>query len=164
ILVFLVLSLLVLRRSGRQLFAKIGVPFGIVAALVLAVGSIAADKSLFSNDRVHTLPEETSDVRLDLWKAAIQEWQVQPIIGTGSGPYLFYGRQFRTDRIDRDPVDVHNDYLHLLAEYGIIGSAFFLFFLSAHLYRGWKNFRRLGPGRVASSGRLLSNSMALQIA
>jgi len=65
--------------------------------------------------------------------------------------------------MDRDPVEVHNDYLHLLSEYGIAGGAFFLFFLSAHLYRGWKNFRRLGPRRVAVSRRLLSNSMALQI-
>jgi len=163
VLVFVALSLIVLRRAGRQLFAKIGVPLGIVAALVLAVGWIAADKTLFSNDRVHTLPEETNDVRLDLWKAALEQWKLQPILGTGSGTYLFYGRQFRTDRIDRDPVEVHNDYLHLLSEYGIVGGTLFLFFLGAHLHRGWKNFRRLGPRRVSITGQLRSNSMALQI-
>ena len=36
----------------------------------------------------------------------------------GSGTYLYYGRHFRTERVQLDPVEVHNDYLHLLAEYG----------------------------------------------
>jgi len=163
VVVFLVLSLLVLWRTRGHLFVRIGVPLSIATLLILAIGWTAADKTLFSTDRVRTLPEETNDMRLDLWNAAVQQWKLQPILGTGSGTYVFYGRQFRTERMDRDPVEVHNDYLHLLSEYGIAGGAFFLFFLSAHLYRGWKNFRRLGPRRVAVSRRLLSNSMALQI-
>ena len=163
IFVFLALSLLALRRASGTVAAKIAAPLVIATLLVLGIGWAAADRALFSNDRAHTLPEETNDIRLDLWNAAIQEWQLQPIVGTGSGTYLFYGRQFRTERMDRDPVEVHNDYLHLLAEYGIAGGAFFLFFLSAHLYLGWKNFRRLGRRRAALSGQLLSNGMALQI-
>src|SRR6516164_5409159 len=163
IVVFLTLSLLVLRRVDRRAFVRIGVTLAIVTFVVLAVGWVAANKTLFSNDRVHTLPEETNDMRLDLWKAALEQWKLEPILGTGSGTYLFYGRQFRSDRMDRDPHEVHNDYLHLLSEYGIVGGTLFLFFLGAHLHRGWKNFRRLGPRRVSITGQFRSNSMALQI-
>ncbi len=62
-----------------------------------------------------------------------------------------------------DPVEVHNDYLHLLAEYGLLGAVGFLFFLGAHLWRGWEAFQKLGPKRVALSGRPLSNNLALNI-
>jgi tetratricopeptide (TPR) repeat protein len=60
-------------------------------------------------------------------------------------------------------VEVHNDYLHLLAEYGLIGGLLFAGFLGMHLRNGWKNFRRLGPKRVSLSSSLLSNSLALNV-
>src|SRR2546428_12884607 len=102
-------------------------------------------------------------MRVDFWKAAIQQWKLQPVLGTGSGTYLFYGRQFRTDRVQPDPVYVHNDYLQLLAEYGTVGAALFVLFLTAHLRSGWKNLERLGFKRAPVSSRLLSNGMALQL-
>src|SRR6185503_18504036 len=74
-----------------------------------------------------------------------------------------YGRQFRTTLVKVDPVYVHNDYLQLLAEYGIIAAVLFLGFLIVHLYCGWNSFRRLGLHRVERSGRFFSNAMALQI-
>src|SRR5207248_4889414 len=95
--------------------------------------------------------------------AAIEEWKTSPLFGTGSGTYLYFGRMFRTERIQNDPVHAHNDYLHLLAEYGVVGGALFLFFLVAHFWNGWKDFRRLGPKRVAVSNQLLSNSLALNL-
>src|SRR5437588_6091574 len=98
-----------------------------------------------------------------MWHAALEQWKLRPFFGTGSGTFLFYGRMFRTDRMQQDPTYVHNDYLHLLAEYGAVGMLLFLLFLGAHLRYGWKNFRRLGPRRAALSSRLLSNSLALNL-
>ena len=62
-----------------------------------------------------------------------------------------------------DPVYVHNDYLQLLAEYGLAGSAAFLPFLFLHLRRGLITARRIGPRRIVLSHRLLSNGMALNV-
>ena len=160
---FLVLTLLVLRRAGKQFFTKFGSVAIFGATLIFIIASFFTDKMLFLNDRARPSIEEADDLRIDLWKAALQQWKLQPFIGTGSGTYLYYGRQFRSERTDHDPVEVHNDYLHLLAEYGLVGAAGFLIFFGVHLSDGWKNFRRLGPKRVAVSTRLASNSLALQI-
>jgi hypothetical protein len=136
---------------------------GIVLAVVVALGVVFfVSKSDFLSGRAQTTFDPSNN-RIDYWKAAVQQWKLQPFWGTGSGTYLYYGREFRTERVQVDPVYVHNDYLHLLAEYGIIGAVLFLIFLGAHLWNGWRNFKRLGPKRVAISHRVLSNGMALQI-
>lgn len=162
-IVFLALSLWALRRTGKQLFLKIGGVAVAAAALILIIGDVYSNKLLYLNDREWTANQEANDNRIDLWKAAVEQFKLEPITGTGSGTYLFYGRQFRSVRMGSDPVEVHNDYLHLLAEYGIIGALGFLFFFAAHLINGLKSYQRLGPKRVAVSTRLMSNSFALQI-
>jgi O-antigen ligase len=161
LLAFAFLSGLILRRRDRRLFWKAS-GAGLVAVLVLAIGIAVL---FYTNEH---LAERTNildykNMRLLIWKAALQQWKLSPLVGTGSGTYLYYGRFFRDSSVREDPVDVHNDYLHLLAEYGAIGAVFFLVFLGAHLRNGWKNYQRLGPKRVAASLQLPSNSMALQI-
>ena len=154
------LSLLILRRVSAQLAWRVG------GASVLA-GSVVALGLLFFMHRSDFLMNraqnafDTAPVRFDMWHAAIEQWKTRPLIGTGSGTYLYYGRMFRTDRMQQDPVDAHNDYLHLLAEYGAVGGALFVLLLAAHLHNGWRNFQRLGPKRVAITRKLKSNSLPL---
>ena len=160
--VLALLSLIILRRAGGRLFWRVG---GISALTALIIGGSAAllvKKNDFLADRAQN-PLSTAPIRFDLWHAAIEEWKTQPLIGTGSGTYLYYGRMFRTERMQQDPIDAHNDYLHLLGEYGAVGGGLFLFFLGAHLRNGWKNFQRLGPKRVVVSHNLLSTSLALNL-
>lgn len=162
LLVFAVLSLLVLRRAGPRLLWTVG-GIGAFVVILLAIAALLfIKKSDYLADRAHNALD-TGPVRLDLWHAAIEDWKTAPVVGTGSGTYLYFGRKFRTERMQADPVDAHNDYLHLLAEYGLIGVALFLFFLITHLRKGWKNFRRLGPKRVAVSHNFLSTSLALNL-
>jgi O-antigen ligase len=161
LLVFMALSGLVLRQVSARFLWRIGGPAVIIALLMGLAAFFLIHKNAYLSDRAQSMFEK--NVRLEMWKAAIQEWKLQPLFGTGSGTYLYYGRQFRTPQLQTDPVYVHNDYLQLLAEYGLAGGALFLIFLGSHLGNGWKNFRRLGLKRVAVSSRLLSNAMALQL-
>ena len=162
-LVFAVLSLMTLHRAGARIFWSIG-GIGIVAAVVVGISAaLLVYKSDFLMNRAQNT-FDTTDVRIDMWKAAVHQWELRPILGTGSGTYLYYGRMFRTEQMQKDPVYTHNDYLQLLAEYGVVGGALFLFFLGAHFRNGWRNFQRLGPKRVAVARSLLSNSMALNLA
>jgi O-antigen ligase len=162
LLVFGGLSLALLHKASTRLFWRIGGPALLAAAVIGMTTVFLVQKSDYLSGRAQNIFEKTN-VRVDFWKAAIQQWKLQPYVGTGSGTHLYYARQFRTERIQSDPIYVHNDYLQLLAEYGLIGVAFFAVFLGSHLRNGWKNFQRLGPKRVAISSRILSNGMALQL-
>jgi O-antigen ligase len=159
--VFAWLSIRVLRSAGdTKLFVKIGT----AGAIALLLGVVAL---VFLVRQSDSLRERTTtalaarDFRFAAWQAAVQQWKLQPLLGSGSRTYLFYGRKFRAERMQRDPVYAHNDYLQLLAEYGIVGLGACAIFLGAHLRRGWIDARRLGPKRVAISQRLVSNAMAV---
>lgn len=128
---------------------------GLAAA---ALGTVLSNSSVVRK-RAATLLDQ-QDVRLLLWPAALKEFAVNPIIGTGAGTYRFYGRLFRDPRVQRDPIRAHNDYLELLAEYGLVGAAGLLFFLFAHLQKGWRTFHRLGPRLDAIPLATLSGSNA----
>ncbi len=162
LLVVAVFTLLVLRRAGAAVFWRTALGGGLFALLLGGALFFGFQKSDYLSGRAQNVVD-TQNIRLDLWQAAIAQWKLQPVFGTGSGTYLYYGRHFRSERVQLDPVEVHNDYLHLLAEYGLLGAAGFLFFLSAHLWRGWEAFQKLGPRRVALSGLPLSNNLALNI-
>ena len=160
--VFAFLSLIILRRARRRLFWKI-CGGGALAAIVLSLLSIyIVTKSPFLRNRAQNT-FETTNMRVDLWQGALQQWKLQPIFGTGSGTFLYYGRLFRTDRVQQDPIYTHNDYLNLLAEYGLVGALGIASFLGVHLWQGAGSFVRLGPKRVAVSGRLWSNALALNV-
>ena len=162
LLVFGALSLAVLRRVHGHLSWKIG-GASIVAAILLGLlVSYAVRKNPYLAGRAQTIYEPTN-MRRDLWHGAVQQWKLAPIFGTGSGTYRYFGRFFRTERVQRDPVYVHNDYLHLLAEYGAVGAAGMALFLGVHLGGGMRSFTRLGPKRVALSHRISSNALALNI-
>jgi O-antigen ligase len=162
LLVFVLLSVRLLRAAGSTLQARIGVTAFVVALLACLAAFFLIQESDYLSNRAKNVADR-ENVRLEYWKAALPQWKLNPLIGTGSRTYLFYGRKFRTDKVQFDAVYVHNDYLQLLSEYGVVGLATFLPFFIAHARRGWINARRLGPRRIAASHRLPSNAMALQM-
>jgi O-antigen ligase len=165
LLLFIALSGTVLRQASTRLFWRVGGPGIVIAGLIGLAAFFSIHKNAYLFERTQNMFAGSARLaRLEMWKAAIQQWKLQPFFGTGSGTYLYYGRQFRSFQPEADPVYVHNDYLQLLAEYGLAGGALFLIFLGSHLANGWKNFQRLGPRRVVVSRNLLSNSLALNLA
>ncbi len=162
LLVFAILSLLILRRAGARLFFSIAAAGAVAAIVAAGLAMLVVKKNDYLANRTQNVLD-TAPIRLDLWHAAVEEWKTAPLLGTGAGTYLYYGRMFRTPRMQQDPIYAHNDYLHLVAEYGVVAGALFLLFLGTHVYNGWKNFLRLGPKRVAISNDLLSTSLALNL-
>jgi O-antigen ligase len=159
----LTLTGLGLRRAwalSPQSFVK-----GLVAVLVIvALVATAATAALRNSEMLSTRAEiffDQKDIRLLLWPAAIKEFEVSPIFGTGAATYIYYGRLFRDPRVQLDPIRTHNDYLELLAEYGAVGVAGLLLFLGAHLSWGWRVFRRLSAPRQMSSAGGWGGSNAL---
>ena len=139
VLVFSVISLLIagkwLRRD-RWYFVVAGAVM-LVLALTFSIRSIFRDSQMLQF-RIESASVDFP-VRLGMWKAAIKQFELNPAFGTGSGTYLFYGRQFRDSHNQRDPIYAHNDYLQLLAEFGILGIAGGLLFVGMHLWTGWRS-------------------------
>jgi len=160
VIIFAFLSIGILRATGATLLVRIGGAGLAVAVLALAAGSLLIHQSDDLSERATNIVDN-KNIRLDLWRAAIQQWKLEPLLGTGSRTYQFYGRKFRNEQVQRDPIYVHNDYLQLLSDYGIIGAGAFAIFLALHLRYGWINAGRLGPKRIALSHQLSSNTMAL---
>ena len=101
-LVFALLSVIILARAGSGLVWKVGGGAAIAAfAIALAL--------LFTFQRSHYLAEraqntfEVQNMRVDMWRSGMQQWKLNPIFGTGSGTFLYYGRQFRSERVQVDP-------------------------------------------------------------
>jgi len=98
-----------------------------------------------------------------MWKAALVQHQIQPWTGTGSGTYIYYGRQFRSPKVQNDPIHVHNDYLELLAEYGIIGAIVCSSFVLFHLFAGLAGVRRIVDDHLRPIRETTGNHLALVI-
>jgi tetratricopeptide (TPR) repeat protein len=96
-----------------------------------------------------------------MWHAALEQFQLNPTIGTGSGTYQYYGRQFRDRSVPADPQHVHNDYLELLAEYGVIGCALMAAFLGIHLFSAFRALHRVVEENLKPAWRMSSNELAL---
>ena len=161
LILFVVLSLVVLRSGGTTLLVRFGGSGLILLTAAVVAAGLFVHQSPHLRERVSNLVSD--DGRLDLWRAAIEQWKLQPLLGTGSGTYRFYGRQFRAERMQADPGYVHNDYLQLLCEYGLVGVGGFVLFFGSHLRQAWRSFVRLGPQRVAAGGWPLSDRLALNI-
>lgn len=59
--------------------------------------------------------------RIWLWKSAFQMWSDNKLIGTGPGQFQVRFPQYRPPTIPVNPEYVHNEYLEILVEYGVLG-------------------------------------------
>ncbi len=106
-------------------------------------------------------------VRMIMWRATVNAIQARPLQGLGAGAwesevprYQAEGSQLETDYY------VHNEYLQLVAEYGIVGWAF-LALLAAYLlsaaWRSWRAADEEARQEQAWRAVLLSSLLALLV-
>lgn len=162
IITFMVISLCLYRqlRHGRAWFVGLGLVGIVGAALLGAV--VLLHESDFLRTRFQTILE-TNNCRLLLWDAALKQYAQSPLWGTGSGTYLYYGRHFRSAAVQNDPVFVHNDYLHLLCEYGLVGALLCGAVLLLHINGAIRSLGQIVRERLVPGFRTTSNVLALQV-
>ncbi len=155
LLVFLALSLDLIRRTNRSKLDT-ALYCSALGALLLPLGAyLLMGQSAMMHRRMGELanigevmrPDSKYDARIYNWQAALDQWRVQPLLGTGAGTHLYYGRQFRRPQLQADPEHAHSDYLELLAEYGLVGALGMAAFLAAHLRKGIRSYRELAAHR-----------------
>ena len=164
VLVFVVLSLWIVRLYNTQGFslAVLATLMAFVVFIGTAVTLMQASQGI--RDRLHSLNGMTPDMRWHIWLAAADQFKTSPLVGTGAGTFLYNGRLFRHPRVQNDPVHAHNDYMELLAEYGVVGGVFGLIFLGVHVGTGVSTVRQLTLRRLCNSfGPARSDSLALAV-
>lgn len=154
-------SLIRSRATAPTAFGRV-LLLGLLGGTLLTAGAGGVLlKSQFLKNRAATT-FDNADIRLLLWPAAVKQFTLSPAAGTGSGTYLYYGRQFRDPRVQSDPIHVHNDYLELLGEYGLLGVGALGLLLASHLRAGGRDFRSLlgGPAGPSNAAALNLGSLA----
>jgi O-antigen ligase len=106
-------------------------------------------------------------IRMIMWKATARMIQAHPLSGVGAGAweneiplYQAEGSQMETDYY------VHNEFLQLLAEYGLVGWIFLLLLFAYLLAAAWRTVRdRTAQGQAEAPWRaiLLCSLLALFI-
>lgn len=158
----LVMLWVVKRLSSKQIWL-VFIGIGVIAAVVIGGALFFMSRSASIQGRVDTVVDPTN-MRLFLWAAAMKQFYLSPLVGTGAGTYLYYGRQFRAPEVQNDPIHVHNDYLELLCEYGAVGAVLFAAVLVLHLYSGWQGITSIVRRRLRPSERFFSDELALTVA
>ena len=106
-------------------------------------------------------------VRMQFWSMAAEQWVEYPLIGAGSRSYSYESFRYWSPNLPTgttNPEFVHNEYLQLLCDYGIIGLLFILVLVGSHILIGVKRVILLAD-QVGECGiKKGSNAMALTIA
>ena len=167
LIVFGLLSLWAVRRIAPHRLSGTVLVGSIILGGILLAASALMSSSFLVEQRFGVLQKvmskEMSDVRVSNWAAAIDQYHLSLVNGTGAGTHLFYARKFRRDEIQSDPIHAHCDYLEILAEYGILGLAGVGLFLIVHAWAGLRSISDLATKEAENMGLYRTNALALQI-
>jgi tetratricopeptide (TPR) repeat protein len=129
---------------------------------VVAVALLFVVRSEIYEKRLRHVNDPSKQADL-LAPAAWQQHALNPAFGTGSGTFLYYGRQFHGPAVQSDPEHAHHEYLELLAEYGWIGVGLFALFLIAHLRAAVAGVLRVLDQKLKPTAWTASNELALLV-
>jgi O-antigen ligase len=97
--------------------------------------------------------------RRDIWTAAEQMWQDHLWWGVGPAHYNYRFQKYRPESVQMSPDRAHNDYLNLLADWGMAGGIIVLAGLAAFGADWRKTWKHVRPSEN-DFGRGLSNRFA----
>ncbi|MEM8956102.1 MAG: O-antigen ligase family protein [Verrucomicrobiota bacterium] len=143
----------------RRLFFKLLPVVGILG--VVALGGVIYLASTFLPQRSGAAEMFVDGGRVSFWKAAVSQFGLNPLVGTGARTYYYYSRQLRSPETEHHLLEIghaHSDYVELLAEYGVIGVLLLVLFLVVHGIHGlrylWWYGRQRESGGINMPTRL----------
>ncbi len=145
-LVLEVTFLVWLTMKGRRRFLALVLMsvFGVAASVHQFEARKAADAG-----SAYTA-EVSADSRLALWHAALACFKAHPILGVGSGQFMWVASDYASlSHNDRDK-PAHNSYIDVLANTGLLGFGSFMLMLAGiwRLFRGVHLADALGDGVI----------------
>jgi O-antigen ligase len=144
----LVFFALLIRKRSYRIPALIFLVF-LVVGMIFAYSNAHNVREQFQQRFSST---QWNNIRLSIWKSAVEMWKDEPWLGVGPGHFDYRFRQYRSKNVQMRPERVHNDYLNTLADWGVVGfalvaSAWLLMYLGA--LKTWK-FVRHNPDGLTS--------------
>ena len=158
-----------------------GGALAVIAATVLLLGMVPTSNKAILEENFGTTPIERGlhraqqigpgdyslNLRMVMWKATLTAIAARPVTGLGAGAweneiprYQAEGSQLETDYY------VHNEFLQLVAEYGVVGWIFMLLlaaYLLASAWRTWAPQDREGQADQPWRATLLASLLALML-
>lgn len=145
-----------LPEATRRIALRRGAIGSLIGTVVLAASSLLIARALD-----HSVLEKGGQLSLpQVWKAGWAQFEEAPLTGTGSRTSYLYGRRFRSETLDSssaEPEFIHNEFLQIGADYGIVGLVLFLLAAILHLASGLR-FTRAYAGFAAAPGALAPRS------
>lgn len=156
------LGVLTLILSWKNLVAATqrSVVWGLAGTAIVAAGFFSINLSRIESlvdDRLMT--RSGSDIG-EVWASSLEQFKESPAFGTGSRTFYFYSRKFSPEKegaAEFESAFVHNEYLQVLADYGIFGLLIVMALAGVHLFNGVR-FVLGYTGFEPSSGKVLPRS------
>ena len=128
LIVCLFLTIFIKNKKSKLLFLLFLVGF---------TGVILSFPSL--KERFFLIVKDGGDAdRFKVWKVALTMFSESPLFGEGLGLFMSHFSKYTHLSIQY----AHNCYLQILAETGLLGFVFFIWFLGEIVYRGYKKLRK----------------------
>lgn len=162
-LIFATLALYLgyLARGWRGLAAALSVAAGLVAALLLTAGPFQSRVAKVQDEILRWQPGKrvagsSIGTRLEIYRVSLAVVKERPVIGHGTGGFTkAYSRQIGREKPPRRHFNPHSEYLHVMAQLGIIGLGGLLFLFATH----W----RLAPALASSLESQLARALVLMM-
>lgn len=165
-LVAIYISLKQVRRAfpGRAMVLLITMVVGVLS--VSAYGVMWVMKARGSGN-IEAAIGFNSGVRIPFWAMAVEQWADHPVVGAGSRSFSYECFRYWSPNLntgEKNPEFVHNEYLQLMADYGMVGLLLILTLFVWHFIIGSKLIFQLSNMASCDEFRKGSNAMALAIA
>ena len=160
-LVYTVLALWIVWQTQRHFFWSL---LGGGLVLILLAGAVlwkVNDEYLRQRMGNNSM---TDDIRFGIWDTAVVQFQQAPLLGEGARMFYDGGIKYRSEKISTwlsEPQFAHNEFLQLLADYGIVGASFFMIMILAHGLNALRFIRWFVREKFILTGRVLSMNLAL---
>ena len=154
----------VVARGRRTQVVGIGVLVAAVAAFALATTPGALDRI--------TSADNGGNGRTDLWTIAVRMWQDHPVFGVGLAQFPGESKAYVQDPgslefvelIAEKPHLVHNTYLQLLAEVGVLGLLLYLLVAALCVAAAWRAARMFSASGQRSAAALAQAVVVAEMA
>jgi oligosaccharide repeat unit polymerase len=135
-------------------------------ALFIVISKVGGDRYDVTSSGYNKNKQVSFAGRITTMKKGLDTFSESPLFGVGSGGHgkYIYTTNPRTGKKIRDKEHVHNLFIELLAEYGLVGFALFMTSMAIAVRRLLKNLRLVSNDPVARSNySLLLGLMAFAV-